>query len=85
MAMVPRRVSSTVWLHVPASDLAELCDGQTTWIKIIPFVWPSQVRVAGRMSCAGGLSDGQTNWLKLPHSSGLRRSVWLVACCARVG
>ena len=42
-----------------------LSDGQTIWIKFIPFVWPSQVRVAGRVSCAGGLSDGQTIWIKI--------------------
>ena len=44
---------------------AGLSDGQTNWIKIIPFVCMSQVRAAGRVSCADGLSDGQTNWIKI--------------------
>ena len=41
-----------------------LSDGQTNGIKFIPFVCLSQVRVAGRMSCAGGSSAGQTNMIK---------------------
>ena len=44
--------------------IAWVSDGQTNWIKIL-FVCLSQVRVAGRVSCADGLSDGQTNWIKI--------------------
>ena len=60
---------------IPSSNHGE---GQTNWIKFIPFVCPSQVHASPPTPPASATIkqhvDGQTNWIKFSYLSVSRMS-----------